>query len=321
MNKTILVTGGAGFIGSHYIKYVLNNTDFFVRVLDCLTYAANPQTIKDLENNPCFEFIEGSICDPIKVKEAMRGVVYVVNFAAETHVDNSIIKAENFIKTNVLGVDVLLKEAIRAKVKKFHQVSTDEVYGHLPDMREHFTLQSPLNPRNPYSATKAASEHLVTSYNNTYGLPTSITRGSNTYGTHQHPEKLVPKTITTFLKGEPMTVHGSGEQVRDWLSAEDHAAGIHTTLMPGKNGCAYNIGGNQELTNLNIIKMFADKMGISIPFVFVRDRPGHDFRYALDNSETTADLGWKPQKRLEKEIDGLIRWYSQNPEWLKYFQT
>lgn len=307
--KKILVTGGAGFIGSNFIKYMLNKyKDYKIVNLDLLTYAGNLDNLKNVENNPNYEFVKGDICDfELVDKIVSAGIDYIINFAAESHVDNSILNPGVFVRTNVMGTQVLLDAAKRHDIEKYVQISTDEVYGSLGD-EGYFTEETPLAPNSPYSASKAAADMLVRSYYKTYNLPVNITRCSNNYGPNQHKEKLIPKIIDNALNNQKITVYGDGLNVRDWLYVEDHCSAIDLVLHKGEIGEVYNIGGNNEIRNIDLVKMILDKLSKKYDLIeFVEDRLGHDRRYAIDFSKINKELGWKSKYRLEIEIKKIIK--------------
>jgi len=310
----ILVTGGAGFIGSHYVRYVLQrHPEDAVVNLDKLTYAGNLENLADIADHPRYRFVKGDICDERAVAEVISGVEAVVNFAAETHVDRSIQHAGAFIDTDVRGLYVLLEAARREGVGRFLHVSTDEVYG----SREtgSFTEDDPFDPSSPYSASKAGGELLARAYARTYGYQILITRGSNTYGPNQYPEKLVPLFITNALDDLPLPLYGDGLNVRDWLYVEDHCAGIDLVLRRGEPGQAYNLGAGQELANLQIARRLLALLGKGEDLItFVPDRPGHDRRYSI-NSEKAHRLGWRPQVTLEQGLPRTVAWYRENERW------
>lgn len=331
--KNILVTGGAGFIGSNFIKYILNADDeYFVLNLDLLTYAGNLQTLSDIRDNPRYVFVKGDIRDYSLVDELFHNyqIDTVVNFAAESHVDRSILNPNIFLTTNILGTQTLLEAAKRhwklnpdnnhcREYKpdvKFIQISTDEVYGTL-GKSGFFNESTPLSPNNPYSASKASADMIVRAYHKTYGLPVNITRCSNNYGPYQLPEKLIPLIINCCRQNKPIPVYGDGKQVRDWLYVYDHCSAIHAVIMKGKNGEIYNIGGNNEKTNIEIVKLIIGAMNKSESLItYVEDRPGHDRRYAIDNTKITTQLGWKPKYTFEEGIAETIEWYLKNEDWL-----
>ncbi|RIV21982.1 dTDP-glucose 4,6-dehydratase [Alicyclobacillaceae bacterium I2511] len=313
----ILVTGGAGFIGSNYIRYVLReHPEDVVLNLDALTYAGNLENLQDLEHSTHYRFIKGDIANPEDVAEVFaHGVDGVVNFAAESHVDRSILNPEAFVRSNVLGTQVLLEAARQAKVEKFVQVSTDEVYGTLGE-QGYFTETTPLAANSPYSASKAGADLLVRAYGQTYGLPLNITRCSNNYGPYQFPEKLIPLMIIQALADKPLPVYGDGLNVRDWLHVEDHCLGVDMVLRRGRPGEVYNIGGHHEHTNLEIVNQILAELGKPRTLVqFVQDRLGHDRRYAMNADKITRELGWQPQIGFHVGIRQTIRWYLEHREW------
>ncbi len=315
--KKLLITGGAGFIGSNFIRYMLDKYDNYKIVnLDLLTYAGNLNNLKEIERHANYTFIKGSITDRVLVEELVSdGVNYLINFAAESHVDRSIENPGIFIETNVLGTQVLLDAAKKYSVEKFIQISTDEVYGSLGKTGL-FTEETPLEPNSPYSASKAAADLLVRAYYKTYGLPVNITRCSNNYGPHQFPEKLIPLMIINCLKNKKLPVYGDGLQVRDWLHVSDHCSAIDLVLHDGRNGEVYNIGGNNEKTNIYIVNLILEKLNKSKDLIeYVQDRLGHDRRYAIDNSKITSVLGWKPEYSFVKGIEETIHWYLDNNDW------
>jgi len=309
----MLVPGGAGFIGSNYVRHVLESSDDSVVVLDKLTYAGNRENLSEYQDSPRVEFLVGDIADPRIVEAAMRGVDAVVNFAAETHVDRSILDAASFIDTDVYGVYVLLEAARVAGVKRFLHVSTDEVYGVVPEgsAAEHARLL----PRSPYSASKAGGEMLVYAYYVTYGLPTLVTRGSNTFGPYQYPEKLIPIVITEALDNRVIPVYGDGRQVRDWLYVKDHCTGIDLVLRHGDPGEAYNVGGGHEWYNIDVVRRILDTLGRPQSLIqHVPDRPGHDIRYSVDSSKLLR-LGWDRSRSFESALESTVRWYVEHQEW------
>ena len=310
----LLVTGGAGFIGANFIHYWFKKRlkDKIINV-DKLTYAADLTNLKEFEKNPNYSFMRGDIADKEVVKKATNDVDVIVNFAAETHVDNSIKDSSNFIRSNIVGVHTLL-EIVREQGIRFHQVSTDEVYGSLPlNSRKKFDEKSKYSPKNPYSATKAAADHLVNAYFNTYKLPVTISNCSNNYGPFQHPEKLIPKTIINALNDKPIPIYGTGMQVRDWIYVEDHCSAIEKIIDRGEYGQTYLIGANGEKANIDVVKKILNILGKSESLIkFVEDRPGHDVRYAIDASKIKKELGWKPQTRFEEGIKKTIKFYQDN---------
>jgi dTDP-glucose 4,6-dehydratase len=314
----VLVTGGAGFIGSNFIRLIMNQTQreiSSVIVLDKLTYAGNLDNLSEFEQHNNFQFIKGDICDEILVASLLGEVDFLVNFAAESHVDRSIGSAAEFVKTNVSGVQVLL-DAVKASRRKirFLQISTDEVYGSISSGS--WDENSPLLPNSPYSASKAGGELLARAYHRTHGLDVVITRCSNNYGTHHFPEKLIPLFITNLLEGKKVPIYGSGINVRDWLHVEDHCRGVYQVMMNGKSGEIYNIGGGRELNNLEITKLILDEMKADESSIeHVEDRKGHDFRYSVDWTKIKRDLGYEPQVKFEKGLKDTIEWYRNNSEW------
>lgn len=310
----LLVTGGAGFIGSNFVRYMLSRyPDYSVVVLDKLTYAGNLANLADVAGNPNYRFVRGDICDAQLVDGLVAEVDAVLNFAAETHVDRSILDAGGFIQTDVYGTFVLLEAARKHNIRRFLQVSTDEVYGDVP---EGSSLESdPFRPRSPYSASKAGGEMMVQAYHVTYGVPTLITRGSNNYGPFQYPEKLIPVLITNALDGQELPVYGDGRQIRDWLYVLDHCSGIDLVLHEGKVGEAYNVGGGNERENLDVIHQVLELLGKDRSLVrFVKDRPGHDRRYSVDCGKL-RQLGWTPSRDFEEELAETVRWYVANEAW------
>ena len=317
----LLVTGGAGFIGSNFILYWLSHhrNDLIVN-LDKLTYAGNLDNLKSIEHDPSYKFIKGDICDTDLVREIMDGVDTVVHFAAESHVDRSIKKPQDFVITNVIGTQVLLDIAVEKKIKRFHHVSTDEVFGSLDlNSSDKFNEQTPYNPHSPYSASKAASDHLVRAYADTYGLPITITNCSNNFGPFQFPEKLIPLAITNLLEDKKVPVYGDGLYVRDWLQVEDHCRAIEAVLMNGHVGETYCVGGmTQDISNLEIVKKIIILLGKDDSMIeFVKDRPGHDRRYAIDWGKINRELGWHPAYDFETWLQKTVDWYRENREWWK----
>ncbi len=310
----MLVTGGAGFIGSNFVRYVLNRyPGAHVVVLDALTYAGNPANLDDCGNSDRLRFIQGDIRDRTRVDEAMHGVDAVINFAAESHVDRSIHDPSGFIETNYNGVFVLLETARRLEVKRFLQVSTDEVYGHVPSG---FSVESDaFAPRSPYAASKAAADLLVQSYYTTYGLPVLITRGGNTIGPYQYPEKVLPVFITNALGYKPLPVYGDGSAVRSYMYVQDHCSAIDQVLRSGQPGTAYNVGTNYEVSGRDLADRVLDKLERPASLrEFVPDRSGHDLRYALDCGRIRS-LGWKPAYDFETMLDKTVRWYVDHQPW------
>jgi dTDP-glucose 4,6-dehydratase len=321
----LLVTGGAGFIGSNFILYWLKNypSDQVVN-LDILTYAGNLENLRDVEKNPNYKFIHGNICDLNIVDQAMGGVDSVVHFAAESHVDRSILKPSDFVVTNVVGTQVLLDSALKHKVKRFHHISTDEVFGSLKlEDKSKFNERTNYNARSPYSASKAGSDHLVRAYHETYGLPITISNCSNNFGPYQFPEKFIPLTITNLLEDKKIPVYGDGLYVRDWLYVIDHCRAIDLVLNKGKIGETYLIGGmTNDVSNLEVIKKILKIMGRDESSIeYVKDRPGHDRRYAVDWSKIQNELGWKPEHDFDEWLEKTIAWYKENENWWRDVKT
>lgn len=332
--KNILVTGGCGFIGANFIRYLLEETDFEGRIInvDKLTYAGNPENLSDIpERFPdryIFERVD--ICDREALEKVFEAyaVDTVVHFAAESHVDRSIVDPDAFIRTNVMGTFNLLELArkYQEQLALFHHVSTDEVFGSL-GKTGYFTESSPYQPNSPYSASKAASDHLVRAYHHTYGIPVTISNCSNNYGPYQFPEKLIPLMILNALEWKPLPVYGDGSNVRDWLYVSDHCRAIWLIMNKGRRGETYNIGGNSELANIEVVQTICDRLDAIIPpeegktrrelITFVKDRPGHDWRYAIDFTKIRSELGWTPAESFQTGIDKTIRWYLKHREWVE----
>jgi len=327
----LLVTGGAGFIGSNFIRHILKeHPDWEITNLDKLTYAGNLENLKDNEDNPRYRFVKGDITDREMISNILEdGCDAIINFAAESHVDRSILDASPFIETNIKGTQILLEGARQYKVARFVQVSTDEVYGSTEKGK--FNEKSPLAPNSPYSASKTAADLLCHAYWKSYQLPVVITRSSNNLGPFQFPEKLIPLAITNVLENKLIPVYGDGLNVRDWIYVEDHCHALDTVLQKGKPGEVYNIAANEEKTNLELIHRLLDIMGKSHELItFVTDRPGHDRRYALDITKISTELGWKPAYSFEKALGATIDWYINNETWwrkiksgeyAKYYET
>ncbi|MEY8861425.1 dTDP-glucose 4,6-dehydratase [Tenacibaculum singaporense] len=331
--RNILITGGAGFIGSHVVRLFVNkySNDHIIN-LDALTYAGNLENLKDIEHQSNYTFIKGDICDEGLVKELFStySIDGVIHLAAESHVDRSIIDPLSFVKTNVYGTLNLLEVAKNSwkgnfEGKLFYHISTDEVYGSLGD-DGFFTEETSYNPKSPYSASKASSDHFVRAYYNTYGLPMVISNCSNNYGSHQFPEKLIPLFINNICNNKPLPVYGKGENVRDWLYVEDHAKAIDVIFHKGKLGDTYNIGGGNEWKNIDLIKVLIKvvdrflgrEKGASEELItHVKDRAGHDFRYAIDASKLKNELGWEPSLQFEEGIEKTVKWYLENKDWVK----
>ena len=316
-----LVTGGAGFIGSNFIHYLFQHSQECEIVnLDKLTYAGNLDNLKELEGNPRYKFVKGDIADEKIVGELVPQVDMIVNFAAETHVDRSILGPVEFVRTNVMGTQVLLEAARKNGNKRFHHISTDEVYGSIPlESNEKWTEESPYKPRSPYSASKAASDHLVRAYFQTYGLPGTITNCANNVGPFMYPEKLIPLAITNLIEGKKVPVYGEGKQIREWLYVEDHCSAVDAVLQKGKAGETYFVGpGDDYVNNLGVVKKILQIMSLPEDRIeFVKDRPGHDAKYALDTTKIKKELGWSPKYSLDETLRKTVEWYQNNQDWWK----
>jgi len=323
-----LVTGGAGFIGSNFVRFLLRERpNAEVVNLDVLSYAGNRDNIADILDDPRHVFVHGDICDPETVAKAIKGIDVVVNLAAETHVDRSISSDTHFVRTNVVGVATLLSGALDSGVQRFIQVSTDEVYGELPwlDPKNHDSSQSPrftektaLSPRSPYSATKAAADHLTLAYHATHGLDVIVTRCSNNYGPNQHPEKLIPLMITYALQDRYLPLYGDGLHIRDWIHVTDHCSGLLAAAEKGVAGKVYNFGGDTERTNLSVIENILEILDRPKDLIqHVQDRLGHDRRYAIDSSRAQSELGWEPSTQFSEGLRDTVDWYVMNQEWWK----
>lgn len=312
--KTILITGGAGFIGSNFVHYILEKyPDYRVKVLDKLTYAGNLDNLRDVMDDKRFTFIKGDICDKELVKKVAKDVDYIVNFAAETHVDRSILDSEVFIRTDILGTYTLLEVVRELNIERFVQISTDEVYGSITEGS--FKEDAPLNPSSPYAASKAGADLLVNAYWVTYKLPVLITRSSNNYGPYQYPEKLIPLFITNALEDKPLPLYGDGMNVRDWLYVKDNCEAIDLVLHKGEPGEIYNIGGDNERTNIEITKRILAILGKPESLIrYVADRKGHDRRYSIDSTRI-HNLGWHPRTDFDKGLEETVRWYVDNRWW------
>ncbi|WP_304458186.1 dTDP-glucose 4,6-dehydratase [Alicyclobacillus sendaiensis] len=320
----LLITGGAGFIGSNFVRYIrdVHPEDVIVNV-DALTYAGNLSNLKDIDEGEHYTFVKADITDVAAMDDIVaEGFDVIVNFAAESHVDRSILDPGAFVRTNVMGTQVLLDAARRHGVKKFIQVSTDEVYGTLGPDDAPFTETTPLRPNSPYSASKAGADLLVRAYHETYGMYVNITRCSNNYGPYQFPEKLIPLMITNALEDKPLPVYGDGLQIRDWLHVWDHCAGIDLVIRHGRSGEVYNIGGNNERTNLDIVRTILRYLGKPETLIrHVEDRPGHDRRYAIDATKIRTELGWQPKYAFEDGIRKTIEWYLTHRDWWEEVRT
>lgn len=318
----LLITGGAGFIGSNFIHYLRRvHPEYDIVNFDKLTYAGNLENLKVLEKEPHYQFVKGDICDRDLVFNLVKDVDAIIHFAAETHVDRSIIGADDFIKTNVLGTLNLLDAAKEYK-KRFHHVSTDEVFGTLGPNDSAFNENTPYNPKNPYSASKAASDHLVRSYIHTHGLQATISNCSNNYGPYQFPEKLIPLFIFKLLNNEKVPVYGDGLQIRDWIHVDDHARGVDMILHRGRIGETYCLGGNCELPNIDLIRGLITLLGQDEESIeYVKDRPGHDRRYAIDFTKIRNELGWEPRIKIDEGLRKTIKWYRENQDWIDRCQS
>ncbi|MFF6905486.1 dTDP-glucose 4,6-dehydratase [Streptomyces sp. NPDC012389] len=320
MTTNVLVTGGAGFIGSHYVRTLLGqhgDPSVAVTVLDSLTYAANPANLAPLRGNDRFSFVRGDICDAPLVEELMAGHDQVVHFAAESHVDRSVLGAAAFVRTNVVGTQTLLDAALRHAPRTFVHISTDEVYG---SVEVGFSGEmDPLRPSSPYAATKASSDLLALSYHHTHGLDVRITRCSNNYGTHQHPEKVIPRFVTTLLNGGRVPLYGDGGNRRNWLHVEDHVDAVELVRKDGSAGEIYNVGGGTELTNKDLTAILLDVLGLGPDSVeFVTDRKGHDRRYAVDHGKIAGQLGYRPRRDFSSSLARTVEWYRENRDWWEY---
>ena len=321
-NLNILVTGGCGFIGSNFIRYMLSSSTCRILNLDKLTYAGNLENLKDVEGDERYEFVKGDIADKETLDEVFgRGIDGVVNFAAESHVDRSIIDPDAFVQTNIYGTYRLLDQARKKGIGRFLQVSTDEVYGSLGEEGT-FTESSPLAPNSPYSASKASADMLAMSYHNTFGLPVMITRCSNNYGPYQFPEKLIPLLISNASEDLSLPIYGTGSNIRDWIHVHDHCAALALVLDKGAPGAVYNIGAENEKTNLEIVELILRIMKKPRSLIkFVKDRPGHDQRYAIDNTKIRTDLGFRVAIPFEKGIEETVGWYVKNRPWWEKIKT
>lgn len=323
----VLITGGAGFIASNFLFYMLKKYPKYNFVcLDALTYAGNYNTIKSLENNKNYKFIRGDITDRSFINYLFKTEKFdwIINFAAESHVDNSIKYPEVFLKTNILGAQVLMDAGRKYNIKRYHQVSTDEVYGDLPldrpDLK--FTEDNPIKTSSPYSASKASADLLVMAYIRTFNFPATISRCSNNYGAYQFPEKLIPVVISKALENKNIPVYGNGENIRDWIHVYDHNVGIDLIMHKGKIGEIYNLGGHSERTNLEVVKTILNALNKPESLItFVSDRPGHDLRYAIDSTKSEKELGWKRKYTFEKGIKETIDWYVSNQEWMENIKS
>ena len=341
-NKNILVTGGAGFIGSAVIRYLINETNSNVLNIDKLTYAGNLESLETVSNNPRYQFLHADICDKSAMTKAFQDFQpnIVMHLAAESHVDRSIDGPMDFIQTNIIGTYTLLEVARnywqnltedKKSRFKFHHISTDEVYGDLEGTDDLFTEETSYSPSSPYSASKASSDHLVRAWYRTYGLPVVVTNCSNNYGPYHFPEKLIPLVILNALDGKPLPVYGDGKQIRDWLYVEDHARALYLVANTAKVGETYNIGGHNEKQNIEVVKKICQILDNLKPredgdkyeslITFVKDRPGHDLRYAIDASKINKELGWQPQETFESGIQKTVEWYLANEDWVNHVKS
>ena len=321
----LLVTGGAGFIGSNFILYWLSNhPDDQIVNFDKLTYAGNLENLKEVEDNPNYSFVKGDICNATQVDSAMQGIDTVVHFAAESHVDRSIMEPAHFVMTNVVGTQILLDAALKNNVQKFHHVSTDEVFGQLPlDSSEKFDENTKYDPHSPYSASKAGSDHLVQAYYHTFGLPITVTNCSNNFGPYQFPEKMIPLAITNVIEGNKIPIYGDGLYVRDWLYVEDHCRAIEKVLNQGKSGETYCVGGmTKDINNLELAKKILKLLEKDEDMIeFVKDRPGHDRRYGVNWSKIKNELNWEPLHSFDEWLKKTVKWYEDNQSWWKDVKT
>lgn len=314
----LLVTGGAGFIGSNFIRYWMNiYPDDSIVNLDALTYAGNLENLKDIAEQSNYTFVRGDVTDRALVFDLVKDVDVVVHFAAETHVDRSIMDPGVFIRTNISGTQTVL-DAVKEHKKRYHHISTDEVFGALSPTDPKFNEDTPYDPRSPYSASKAASDHLVRAYFHTYGIEMTISNCSNNYGPYMFPEKMMPLFISNLLEDKKVPVYGDGMQVRDWIHVDDHSRGVDAILKKGKIGETYCLGGDEEKPNIDVVKLLLQYMNKDESYIeYVKDRPGHDRRYAIDFSKATRELGWKPQVSFEDGLKRMVEWYLANQEWVE----
>jgi dTDP-glucose 4,6-dehydratase len=319
----LLVTGGAGFIGSNFIRYVLKKyPDYQVVNLDLLTYAGNLENLLDVQENSNYKFVKGDVADKKLVNKLVKDTDIVVNFAAESHVDRSIIESKDFIHTNILGTHSLLEASKNSELKRFHHVSTDEVYGHLGPNDPPFNENTPYAPRSPYSASKAAADHLVMSYYYTHNLPVTISNCSNNYGAFQFPEKLHALFITNLLEEKKIPLYGDGMNIRDWLYVEDHCEAIDLIIHKGKIGETYCVGGNCEKTNLDVAKKILEILELNEEMIeFVKDRPGHDRRYAMSFEKIRREFGWEPKTSFDAGMKKTVEWYKNNEDWWRKIKS
>ena len=316
----MLVTGGAGFIGSNFIRYILQKYPHYEVVnYDKLTYAGNLENLKDFEDHPNYKFVKGDILNSELVEHVAADIDIIVHFAAESHVDRSVLDPFSFVRTNVLGTHSLLEVAKKLK-KRFHHVSTDEVFGSLAidEKDKAFHEESPYDPRSPYSSSKAASDHLVRAYHHTYDLPVTISNCSNNYGPYQFPEKVIPLFVSNLIEGKKVPLYGDGKNIRDWVHVDDHNSAVDAIIHKGRIGQTYAIGGDSEKSNFELTMIILDQMGVGEEMIeYVKDRPGHDRRYAIRSHKIQAELGWKPMITFDEGIRRTIQWYAQNEDWWK----
>lgn len=319
----LLVTGGAGFIGANFIKlWMERHTGDQIINLDALTYAGNLENLREVEKNPNYRFVKGDICDSAVVDDLVKDVDLIVHFAAETHVDRSVMDSGSFVKTNVLGTMVLLDAAKRNGGVRFHHISTDEVFGALSMTDEKFHEGTSYDPRSPYSASKASSDHLVRAYYHTHNLPITISNCTNNYGPYQFPEKLIPLFTTNLIEGKKIPVYGTGGNIRDWIHVDDHNLGVEAIIEKGKIGETYCLGGGNEKTNMEITKTILSLMGKDESSIeYVKDRPGHDFRYAMNIDKAKNELGWTPKYNFEEGLAQTVKWYQDNEDWWKRIKS
>lgn len=323
MLMKILVTGGAGFIGSNFIRYWLKKypSDKIIN-FDALTYAGNLENLKEIEKNSNYQFVKGDICDIKLVNDLVKGIDLIVHFAAESHVDRSIADSSDFIKTNIEGTRVLLDAAKNNNGIRFHHISTDEVFGSLELFEDSFNEKTPYDPRSPYSASKAAADHLVRAYFHTHKLPITISNCSNNYGPYQFPEKLIALFITNLIEGKKVPLYGDGKNLRDWIFVDDHNAGVDVIIKKGKIGETYCLGGNNELANLEIAEKILTAMNFDKNMIeYVKDRKGHDLRYAIDYSKIKNEIGWEPRVDFNEGLKMTIEWYKNNCSWWKKIKS
>lgn len=318
--KRVLITGGAGFIGSNLVRYLIENTDWHIIVLDKLTYAGNLENLRDVMENPRFSFVKGDICDRKVVDEVMDGISIVIHLAAETHVDRSILKPQDFVMTNVVGSHILFEACLKHRPELFINVSTDEVYGSIKSGS--FSEDDPLSPSSPYSASKASQDLMGQAYFKTFGLPVITTRCTNNYGPYQFPEKLIPLVITNALEGKEIPVYGDGSNVRDWIHVRDHVRALYMVLEKGKVGEVYNIAGKCEKRNIEVVEKILDIMGKPKTLIrFVKDRPGHDFRYSIRTEKIEREINFYPEVDFERGLEETVKWYIENKDWWMRIKT